>query len=102
MPGTWHQLHWGVASTVWDLAYPARRRRVLPIYSQQGGILLCGILRKSHSQGPFMVIDDAVMDAHANDFPALEEKILKTIELVKAARAAQAAAERDADRLREQ
>ncbi len=37
-----------------------------------------------------------------DDFPALEEKIYKAIELLKAARASQAAAERDASRLREQ
>jgi septation ring formation regulator EzrA len=36
------------------------------------------------------------------DFPALEEKIYKAIELLKSARAAKAAAERDAGRLREQ
>lgn len=40
---------------------------------------------------------------HAGDeFPALEEKIYKTIELLKSARAGQAAAERDANRVREQ
>jgi septation ring formation regulator EzrA len=37
-----------------------------------------------------------------DDFPALEEKIYKAIELLKAARAAKAAAERDAGRLRDQ
>ena len=36
------------------------------------------------------------------DFPALEERIYKAIELLKAARAGKAAAERDAQRLREQ
>lgn len=36
------------------------------------------------------------------DFPALEEKIYKAIELLKSARAAKAVAERDAGRLREQ
>ena len=36
------------------------------------------------------------------DFPALEEKIYKAIELLKSAREAQAAAERDANRLRDQ
>jgi chromosome segregation ATPase len=38
----------------------------------------------------------------SDDFPALEEKIYKAIELLKAARAGQAAAERDANRLRDQ
>jgi chromosome segregation ATPase len=37
-----------------------------------------------------------------DDFPALEEKIYKTIELLKSARAGQSAAERDANRVREQ
>jgi chromosome segregation ATPase len=36
------------------------------------------------------------------DFPALEEKIYKTIELLKSAREAKASAERDANRLRDQ
>ena len=49
-----------------------------------------------------MSADEAITEATAGDFPVLEEKILKTIELVKSARAAQAAAERDAGRLREQ
>jgi len=38
----------------------------------------------------------------SEDFPALEEKIYKTIELLKSAREAKAAAERDANRLRDQ
>jgi chromosome segregation ATPase len=37
-----------------------------------------------------------------DDFQALEEKIYRTIELYKAARQAQASAERDAQRLRQQ
>jgi hypothetical protein len=40
--------------------------------------------------------------AAVDDFPALEEKIYKAIELLKSAREAKAAAERDANRLREQ
>lgn len=38
----------------------------------------------------------------ADDFQALEDKIYRTIEMYKAARQAQAAAERDAQRLRQQ
>jgi len=38
----------------------------------------------------------------ADDFQALEQKVFQTVEMLKAARAAQAAAERDARRLREQ
>jgi len=40
--------------------------------------------------------------APADDFKALEEKIYRTIEMYKAARQAQAAAERDAQRVRHQ
>jgi hypothetical protein len=40
--------------------------------------------------------------AAGEDFPALEERIYKAIELLKSARTAKAAAERDANRLREQ
>jgi predicted nucleic acid-binding Zn-ribbon protein len=38
----------------------------------------------------------------ADDFRSLEEKVYRTIEMYKAARQAQAAAERDVQRLREQ
>jgi len=38
----------------------------------------------------------------ADDFQALEEKVYRTIEMYKAARASQATAERDAQRLRQQ
>jgi len=38
----------------------------------------------------------------ADDFHALEEKVYRTIELLKAERAAKTAAERDASRLRQQ
>jgi uncharacterized coiled-coil DUF342 family protein len=38
----------------------------------------------------------------ADDFQALEEKVYRTIEMYKAARQAQTAAERDAQRLRQQ
>lgn len=38
----------------------------------------------------------------SEDFPALEEKIYKAIELLKSAKLAKAAAERDAQRLRDQ
>jgi translation initiation factor 2B subunit (eIF-2B alpha/beta/delta family) len=41
-------------------------------------------------------------DVSADDFHSLEEKVYRTIELLKAAREAKAAAERDAVRLREQ
>lgn len=45
---------------------------------------------------------DTEKPAGGEDFPALEEKIYKAIELLKSAREAKAAAERDANRLREQ
>ena len=40
--------------------------------------------------------------AGSEDFPALEQKIYKAIELLKSAREGKASAERDANRLREQ
>ncbi len=43
-----------------------------------------------------------VAEAPETEFPALEEKIYRTIELLKAAREARTAAERDVARLREQ
>jgi phage-related minor tail protein len=45
---------------------------------------------------------DLEMDFSDNDFHSLEAKIYKTIELLKSAREAKAAAERDAKRVREQ
>lgn len=42
------------------------------------------------------------IEASSQDFQSLEEKIYKTIELLKSAREAKAHAERDAKRLREQ
>jgi predicted nucleic acid-binding Zn-ribbon protein len=45
---------------------------------------------------------EAPLPATTADFQALEKKVLRTIELIKTAREAQANAERDANRLREQ
>ena len=45
---------------------------------------------------------EAEATAPVQDFPALEEKIYKAIELLKLARDAKSVAERDASRLREQ
>ena len=41
-------------------------------------------------------------EVSSDDFQSLEEKVYRTIELLKAARVAKAAAERDSSRLREQ
>ena len=41
-------------------------------------------------------------EVSSDDFHSLEEKVYRTIELLKAARVAKAAAERDSSRLREQ
>lgn len=46
--------------------------------------------------------EQATEQVPADDFSALEEKVYRTIELYKSARNSQAAAERDAQRLREQ
>jgi len=46
--------------------------------------------------------EDVSTQVPADDFSALEQKVYRTIELYKAAREAQSAAERDAQRLRGQ
>ena len=50
---------------------------------------------------PVNAVEPSTTPSHA-DFKSLEEKVLRTIELLKAAREAKTAAERDAARLREQ
>ena len=47
-------------------------------------------------------VDGLAEQVQADDFEALEEKVYRTIEMVKAARQGQASAERDAGRLRQQ
>src|SRR5580700_7592474 len=47
-------------------------------------------------------VEQVAEQVHADDFGVLEEKIYRTIEMYKAARQAQAAAERDAQRVRQQ
>jgi len=47
-------------------------------------------------------VEQVAEQVPADDFQALEDKIYRTIELYKAARQAQAAAERDAQRSRQQ
>ena len=50
----------------------------------------------------FNAVEQVSEQVPADDFQALEEKVYRTIEMYKAARAAQATAERDAQRLRQQ
>ncbi len=47
-------------------------------------------------------VQEEIEHVSADDFHALEEKVFRTIELLKSARDAKAAAERDAARLRQQ
>ena len=47
-------------------------------------------------------LEEVSTEVPADDFQALEEKIYRTIEMYKAARQAQAVAERDTQRLRQQ
>ena len=47
-------------------------------------------------------VEEEIGQVSADDFHALEEKVFRTIELLKSARDAKAAAERDAARLRQQ
>ena len=48
------------------------------------------------------VVEHVADQVPADDFQALEEKVYRTIEMYKAARQAQATAERDVQRLRQQ
>jgi chromosome segregation ATPase len=48
------------------------------------------------------VVEAVAEQVPADDFQALEEKVYRTIEMYKAARQAQATAERDTQRLRQQ
>lgn len=50
----------------------------------------------------FNAVEQVSEQVPADDFQALEEKVYRTIEMYKTARAAQATAERDAQRLRQQ
>jgi peptidoglycan hydrolase CwlO-like protein len=47
-------------------------------------------------------VEEVAAQVPADDFQALEDRVYRTIELYKAARQAQAAAERDVQRLRQQ
>ncbi|MGA7769403.1 MAG: hypothetical protein ABR881_13960 [Candidatus Sulfotelmatobacter sp.] len=51
---------------------------------------------------PLNAVEQVAEQVPTDDFQALEEKIYRTIEMYKAARQAQAVAERDAQRLRQQ
>jgi chromosome segregation ATPase len=51
---------------------------------------------------PLNAVEQVSEQVPADDFQALEEKVYRTIEMFKAARQAQATAERDAQRLRQQ
>jgi len=51
---------------------------------------------------PSNAVEQLAEQIPADDFRALEEKVYRTIEMYKAARQAQAAAERDVQRLRQQ
>jgi translation initiation factor 2B subunit (eIF-2B alpha/beta/delta family) len=51
---------------------------------------------------PLNAVERVSEQVPADDFDALEEKVYRTIEMYKAARQAQAAAERDAQRFRQQ
>ena len=51
---------------------------------------------------PAMRVETENEKTAGEDFPALEEKIYKAIELLKSTREAKAAAERDSNRLRDQ
>ena len=70
-----------------DVEYTATKFEISP---WEAGIMASNAVESLAEQVP------------ADDFQALEQKIYRTIELYKAAKQAQTAAERDAQRLREQ
>jgi hypothetical protein len=51
---------------------------------------------------PLNAVESVAEQVAVDDFQALEEKVYRTIEMYKAARQAQAVAERDAQRVRQQ
>jgi translation initiation factor 2B subunit (eIF-2B alpha/beta/delta family) len=67
--------------------------------------ILRGSLRNPSGKSAIMglnAVEQVAEQVPADDFQALEDKIYRTIEMFKAARQAQAAAERDAQRVRQQ
>src|SRR5271157_6296790 len=71
----------------------------------QGGGVYCGKVRNLFGESAIMAlnaVEQVTEQVPADDFQALEEKIYRTIEMYKAARQAQATAERDAERARQQ
>lgn len=51
---------------------------------------------------PLRAVEEVTEQVPADDFDALEEKVYRTIEMYKAARQAQATAEREVSRIRQQ
>src|ERR1039457_3951649 len=73
--------------------------------SAQGGGVYCGKVLNLFGESAMMAVEQVEQvteQVPADDFQALEDKIYRTIEMYKAARQAQAAAERDAQRVRQQ
>ena len=71
----------------------------------QGRGVYCEKVSNPFGERAIMALDAVAQvteQAPADDFQALEEKVYRTIDLYKAARQAQATAERDAQRLRQQ
>lgn len=83
-----------------------RRHEGAMLDSQDEGVYFGKVFNSgSNSQmGAIMALEavEAAETVAADDFRALEEKIYRTIEMYKAARAAQVTAERDAARMRQQ
>jgi chromosome segregation ATPase len=71
----------------------------------QGGGVYCEKVWNSFRESAIMALDAVEQETEqvpVDDFQALEDKVYRTIERYKAARQAQAAAERDAQRVRQQ
>ena len=71
----------------------------------KGGVYFGKVLNSFQGMSAIMAlnaVEQVTEQVPADDFQALEEKIYRTIEMYKAARQAQATAERDAQRARQQ
>src|SRR5260370_6938628 len=90
------------AGIIANFAAPLHERAML---DPQGCGVYCGKVWNSFRESAIMAlnaVEQVTEQLAADDFEALEDKVYRTIERYKAARQAQAAAERDAQRVRQQ
>src|SRR5260370_37974791 len=90
------------AGIIANFAAPLHERAML---DPQGCGVYCGKVRTPFRESAIMAlnaVEQVTEKVPVDDFEALEDKVYRTIERYKAARQAQAAAERDAQRVRQQ